>query len=575
MRTLYIISALLFISSVSFAQITKKDTLKTEEITVVKPYTPTISDAFKININPTLEEMKNIPREKVNYSIFSVPVASTFTPSKGKATSVARAPKTRLFENYISAGFGNYSSPLFELFLHTGDNRYSNFGIFIKHHSSEGGIKNLLLNDNFSDTKIDGYYKQYERYFTWKANVGYQRQLFNYYGLPDENFNETVISDINEKQLYNNIYVGGEIAFEDSFFKGGTAKISNFSDDYNSNEINLKVKPVMEFPLSSEKLITEFDLHLLAGKFKQSYYDTNDLNYSFLNLGFSPNFEVIRKNLTLNLGAKLYYGNDLEHKTNAFYIYPNVTASFTIIDEIFMLEAGVTGDLKTNSYSNFVSLNPYVSPTLEIEETDEQYKAYLGIKGKLASNLAYHFKLSHASEKNKPLFIQNPTKTDGATSVLNGYEAGNSFNVIYDDIKTLSAFGEITLNASKELDLSMEVNYSNYSTTAVLEAFNLPTITSTISANYSNNKWFAGAKLYFNSETKDFVIPFNTLPENGTVVTNKSYTDLNFNGGYVFSDRLTAFAKVNNALGNKYHRFVNYQVQELQILAGITYKFDL
>ena len=51
--------------------------------------------------------------------------------------------------------------------------------------------------------------------------------------------------------------------------------------------------------------------------------------------------------------------------------------------------------------------------------------------------------------------------------------------------------------------------------------------------------------------------------------------DLNLNGGYIFSDRLTAFAKINNALGKKYQPFVNYQVQTLQIIGGITYKFDL
>ena len=55
----------------------------------------------------------------------------------------------------------------------------------------------------------------------------------------------------------------------------------------------------------------------------------------------------------------------------------------------------------------------------------------------------------------------------------------------------------------------------------------------------------------------------------------ESYIDLNINGGYIFSDRLSAFAKINNALGKKYFSYTNYQVQTMQILAGITYKFDL
>ena len=47
MRKLFITSLSILITGFSFAQ-AKKDTLKTEEIVVEKPYTPTISDAFKI-----------------------------------------------------------------------------------------------------------------------------------------------------------------------------------------------------------------------------------------------------------------------------------------------------------------------------------------------------------------------------------------------------------------------------------------------------------------------------------------------------------------------------------------------
>lgn len=119
-----------FITGISVAQV-KKDSLKTDEIVVEKPYTPTISDAFKIKSNPSLENATTFTKEKVAYSIFSVPVASTFTPAKGKAQNLVRAPKERIFQNYVSAGFGTYKSPLFETFIHTGNSRYNDFGLFI------------------------------------------------------------------------------------------------------------------------------------------------------------------------------------------------------------------------------------------------------------------------------------------------------------------------------------------------------------------------------------------------------------------------------------------------------------
>ncbi len=573
-----ITSFLILVTSVSFSQITKKkDTLKTEEITVEKPYAPTISDAFKVRSNPNIEnETKNLGKEKVNYNIFSVPVASTFTPSKGKAQSIARAPKERLYENYISAGYGNYNSPFLDAFMHFGDKKNNDFGIFLNHLSSEGGIDDVLLDDNFSDSKVDVYFKQFDRDYNWQINAGMQLKSQNYYGLSDDiTYTDAFINSMNPKQIYNTVYGGGKISFEDSFFQGATAEIVNFADDYNTNEIRLMVKPKLEFPISSEKINGEFLIDLISGRFKQSYTEGTDVNYSFLNLGFSPNFEIIRENLTINLGAKLYYINDLEHKNTDYFAYPNVKASIKLVDDVLILVAGVTGDLEQNSYKDFANENPYVSPTLNILQTDQQYRAYAGTKGKLASNMGYNFNVSHSYEKNKPFFIQNQTKTDGTIVVEKAYEAGNSFGLVYDDVKTLEFFGEITIDASEEFNFSGSVNYAHHTLDTQLEAWNTPTITAIISADYQNKDWFAGAKLFYNGETEDFVIPYGLTSENGKIVTNDSYIDLNLNGGYIFSDRLTVFAKINNALGEKYHRFLNYQVQTLQILAGLTYKFDL
>lgn len=574
MRKLLIITISIFSISASFSQENKVDTLKTEEILVIKPYTPKISDAFKVKSNPSIDTASTIQKEKVKYSIFSIPVASTFTPSKGKAKGVKRAPKERLFENYISAGFGNFTSPLFEAYLHTGDPRYSDLGIFINHHSSEGGIKDLQLNDNFADTRFDGFYKFFDKYYNWQINAGAQRKLYNYYGTR-VTFEDAILNTIDEKQIYKKIYVGGNLDFKDSFFKGATAELVNFSDNYNSNEFRFKITPKLEFPISTELINAEFLVDLVNGKFKQNYTTNDEINYSFLNLGVNPNFEVLRDNLTVNLGAKLYYSSDLENKTSKFYAYPNVTASFKLIDDVFILVAGATGDLLQNTYQNYATLNPYVSPTLNIQQTDKQYKAFAGAKGKLASNIGYNFNVSHTNELNKPLFLQNPSKTDGTHNTTYAYEAGNSFNIIYDNVKTLGFFGELTIDASEEFNFGGTINYNNYTTEFSSEAWNLPEITATISADYQNKKWFAGAKLFYIGETKDIVQDFGIINITTPIVTNKSYMDLNLNGGYIFSDRLTAFAKLNNALGEKYEPFVNYQVQPLQVLAGITYKFDL
>ncbi|HYD92379.1 MAG TPA: TonB-dependent receptor, partial [Flavobacterium sp.] len=83
----YIAVVLLFASLQAFAQKEDKD-LGTEVVNVVKPYTPTISDAFKVKETPVIEDEDNSQKEEIKYNIFSFPVASTFAPAKGKAAAV-------------------------------------------------------------------------------------------------------------------------------------------------------------------------------------------------------------------------------------------------------------------------------------------------------------------------------------------------------------------------------------------------------------------------------------------------------------------------------------------------------
>ena len=77
--------------SLSFSQERENDTIDTDVVNVVKPYTPTISDAFKVKETPTLDDEETSTKKDVKYNIFSIPVASTFTPAKGKAADVEKA----------------------------------------------------------------------------------------------------------------------------------------------------------------------------------------------------------------------------------------------------------------------------------------------------------------------------------------------------------------------------------------------------------------------------------------------------------------------------------------------------
>lgn len=561
-------------STVLFAQ--KIDTLTTQEINIIKSYKPTVSDAFKIKSNPLLNASDSIKKYPVDYRIFSFPVASTFTPSKGKAKNITREPQPRLYENYVSAGFGNYSSPLLEAYIHTSSTRDNDFGVFLKHNSSKDGVKNALLDTKFSTSDIAVYYKQFDRDYDWKIDAGYQRKQHNFYGIPNSvNFDTTFFDNVDLTQTFNTINVGGAVNFYDYFLTNVTANISNFTDAFDSNEIHILIKPTLELPISTELINIVLSAEMLSGKFAQGYANISEFNNSFLNVGINPNFEVRRDNLTFNLGVKTYYSMDLERKENTFYAYPNITASVRVLEDVFILIGGITGDLIQNSYQSFSNKNPWVSPTLNILPTDNQYNGYIGAKGKLASNISYQGKVTYSNTKNMAFFYSNVIQTNGSLPISDSYKAANSFNVVYDDVKSIHFNGEINYKASKELSIGGTIDYTNYTPSNLAEAWNTPALRATAFANFHHNKWFGGAKLFYESDKKDFVVPF---AQNATIISPSkidAFVDVNLNVGYIFSDRLTAFVKANNITNSSYERFLNYQVQGTQFLGGLTYKFDL
>ena len=559
-----------FLFQFSFAQ--KKEQIGTETVNVVKPYTPKISDAFKVKEIPELNEEANAKKETIKYTIFSFPVASTFTPSKGKAEGVEKEKPTQLFKNYATFGVGNYGTFIGELFVNHDLNNTDYVGGMFRHHSSEGGIKNVALENRFFDTSLDLMYGSNQKDVSYNVDLGYQNQIYNWYGLP-ANFDSTLINGINPQQTYGTISLGGNVTLNESILNKASLKYNHFSDASGSSENRFYAKPTVEFDVMDSAVKTNIIVDYVGGSFKNNYLNTNTtrVKYGFTNFGIVPSFVMQQDDWTLNIGAGLFYSLDNVNSNNKFLVYPKINASYKVVGDLMIFYAGAEGNLEQNSYMNFVNDNPFLSPTLNIAPTDKQYDIFAGLKGKLANNVSYNLRASYVNERNKALFRSNDYNENPGN---NDYAYGNSFQVVYDDMKTLRFYGELKADFSKDVSFGINGTFSSYTNDFQQEAWNLPTIK--INSNLDFNiteKWFAGANVFYVGERKDFQI--NTdFAANAAPVTLKSYFDVNANVGYKYSDRLTAFARANNITNNAYQKWLNYPVQGFQVILGVNYKFD-
>ncbi|MEO0902934.1 MAG: TonB-dependent receptor, partial [Bacteroidota bacterium] len=366
-------------------------------------------------------------------------------------------------------------------------------------------------------------------------------------------------------QNYFNVEANGKLTVDDAFFKNGTLLIRRFWDALESGENRVIFNTELEVPITSEMVNIKTKVDYVGGEFANTSLNatensTSALQYGHFIAGVNPSFVVLRDELTLNLGANFVYGTDLERSNGSFFIYPAVTASYRVKGDQVIAYGGIEGELNQNSYHDFVNENPFVSPTLalptddvfynlySIQPTDQQYEGYGGLKGQLSSSVGYNIRGFYRAENRKPLFLLNPQNLQRDDE--GGYTLGNSFQVFYDDVKTLGFFGELTMDVNRNFTLGINAEYFNYNTETDNPAWNLPEIKGSLFMDYQiTDEWYAGANLFFIGERQDLqsVAAANTAPNEfvSTIVTLDGFFDANVHLGYRFNDQLSVFAKAS------------------------------
>ena len=124
------------------------------------------------------------------------------------------------------------------------------------------------------------------------------------------------------------------------------------------------------------------------------------------------------------------YLNEVDEEAK-FLIAPNVKVTYELVEGYLTSYVEVTGGVTLNSYENASDENPYVAPNLILTPTSTPYDVTLGLRGLFTESIGFGLSTSYTSEKNKLFFT-----TNGVSNSLNAvYDYGNSFGIVYDDLK--------------------------------------------------------------------------------------------------------------------------------------------
>ena len=576
-----------------FAQ-KEEDNIGTQVVNVVKPYEATISDAFKIKETPSLDDQDNAKKENIKYDINSFPVASTFIPNKGKVAELDKKEKEKLFANYVTLGGGNYLNLIGELYLNHRLDNNQDLGFMLRHHSTQGGIKNVKLDDKFYNTRANLIYSHNDRDKNWQIHAGFQHVLSNWYGLPVSNFeySDSFLNSFTSQQTFKNINLGGHLAINKSIFENATMQVNLFSDAFNSKETQLVLKPKVNFDIQDWKVNTTFTLDYLSSTFEERnrFNLTQPFETKSFIIGAHPSIDYKHEDWNFKLGAGIFYNalsssfKNFDDTTqsgsaNKIYFYPKVDANLNILDKLLVFNAFANGELRQNSYRETALQNTFVSPNLLLLPTNNQLQVGVGLKGRFTQTITFNVGGSYSIENNKALFKSNERYADYQfVSNAKPYEIANSFNLIYDDIKTLEISAEIKGDLTAKSSIGIKASYFNYDSGLQTHAWNLPNLKVHAFADIQIiDKWQAVFNVFYVGERKDQVTMHlgEFLPALFTTdYTLKGFFDANAQITYEHNNRLSVFLQLNNLFGQSFERWLSYPVQGFQVLVGANYKFD-
>lgn len=468
------------------------------------------------------------------------------------APATGQADTSPSFGNYVRLGAGNYSSFLGEGFF--GINTLSNLALegSVRHLSSAIGPVDGK-NSAQSDTKVNVTGKYLTDAFKLQADLGYDRNAYNFYGYSREylarpDFNADLI-----KQRLNtaSIRLGIENARPESTVDYALRTgLTTLRDRFNASETDWGTNFTSSLGITDKVYAKLAADAYLTQRSDGSIVDNRNL------FRVKPTFTYRSSLLTITAGINAANQTDKRLNINDTRAFPVADIDIAPVGNLHFF-AGVDGDINRNTLRSLLSDNKWLGPQVLLANTVKSLDIYGGSKGDLGGGFGYEGKVSYARYRNFSTFNNSLTDT-------------TKFAVLYDGgiARVLTISAQLAYAQKDKFRSTLKGEFFRYDLERLDEAWGRPRVAATWSNSYVlNKKLFVTADLYFYEGIK------NKNFASGTVYTLKPIYDANLKIDYFLGNQVSAFVSLNNIFGQNYQRYLYYQAQGLNFLGGISYSF--
>lgn len=540
-----------------------------EEIRVVAPYEPTISDAFKIELNPRIDDTTQV-RLAFSYDIRPEKIITPFTLEPIAPARMRGEPLDKLYRGLVKGGYGTYSTPYFEGFFNSLRSNQHALGVHLRHISSGGGIEDRGFS-GYSNNLAHLHGKRFLRNHTLDGNLKYERNGVHYYGyrlsdFPEEHSLHSFVQDMDKSeiaQVFNRF--SGRLGFG-THHADSTRLRQQYAvgyhwlfDQYDAGEHQASFSSLLGSSIKQDPFGLADKQYFSLETGVDYYYNTTsaDTASTFL-IQLKPSIWSQYGLLSFSLGVNTSFELD---SVSFFRAYPLLAAEANLVENILVAHASLSGGLKKNSLHSVTTMNPFVNTMVPLRFMNVKSEIGGGIRGSLGSFLSYNFSVNNAVIDNYPFFV-----TDTA-QVLR-----NQFTVVYDDIRRFNARGELYVRFHERFSTRLGVNYYQYMLTDQLEAWHTPTLLFSANLRYNiQDKIILTANAYTRNQSFDRVFDESGNPAVAEV--HRFHLDASLGIEYRYSKLLSIFLNFNNVSNDPLERWMNYPTQKFNFLGGVTYAF--
>ncbi|WP_436516437.1 hypothetical protein [Ekhidna sp. To15] len=454
------------------------------------------------------------------------------------------------YQNYVLAGFGNYSSPLIEAGL------FKTFGAFessakIYYESFKAGP----INDENSGSAVGGIdlsgtYKKEGLSLT--PTIKYKNSRYSYYGNANRvnsGFDANATDDVTLSEILLNVDLAGGKEDIKYIIRPTISNVNQSQEGVSgiSQETGFELHGTLNYKID-DAFTTGFDMQGNSATYKSGI----QVNRSLINI--NPWLTHTRDNLSITAGFMISSGSVESSSKTGFYPKARVDYNLT---EKWTIYGLVSGGQEWNSLSALINENQFLDDSLTIVNSEYTAQFGGGFKGTPVKNLLLDASLTYSSVKGMPFYV--PSSSDSSRYILT-----------YDT----ESVGVVTLNSSISY---MPSATSTYGVSLEINGYSMESL---------DRPWHKPAYIFeaytsHNIQEKLIVSAFLTSmggirgPANVDFgyVKLSAFTDLGVGAKYLVTQRASAFIRVNNLLNSEYERYLGYPTRGITFKIGGQYRF--